>query len=125
MLHGCRPETSGAPVCCSRVPDKPCRVSLQQCMSDGKSIVMEGVHLDPGLYLYEFGRHSPAHALREGPDAAVQPLPSTAHASEGNARPAHAHDQQSQQPAGRRPGLRVEVHGGDEEHPRCAGGLLA
>lgn len=91
-------------------------------MSDGKSIVMEGVHLDPGLYLYEFGRHSPAHALREGPDAAVQPLPGTPHAAEGNSQPAYADEEDKQQQAGPRPGLglRVEVEDGDEEHPRCS-----
>jgi len=28
-----------------------------QCVRDGKSFVIEGLHLDPGLYLHEFGRH--------------------------------------------------------------------
>lgn len=32
-----------------------------QCIVDGKSIIMEGMHLDPGLYLYEFARYSQAH----------------------------------------------------------------
>ena len=32
-----------------------------QCILDGKSIIMEGMHLDPGLYLYEFARYSQAH----------------------------------------------------------------
>ena len=32
-----------------------------QCLLDGKSIIMEGMHLDPGLYLYEFARYSQAH----------------------------------------------------------------
>ena len=32
-----------------------------QCLTDGKSIIMEGMHLDPGLYLYEFARYSQAH----------------------------------------------------------------
>ena len=34
-----------------------------QCIRDGKSIIMEGLHLDPGLYLYEFGRYGQAHLL--------------------------------------------------------------
>ena len=32
-----------------------------QCIVDGKSIIIEGMHLDPGLYLYEFARYSQAH----------------------------------------------------------------
>lgn len=32
-----------------------------QCIVDGKSVIMEGMHLDPGLYLYEFARYSQAH----------------------------------------------------------------
>lgn len=32
-----------------------------QCISDGKSIIMEGMHLDPSLYLYEFARSGQAH----------------------------------------------------------------
>ena len=35
--------------------------SAAQCLTDGKSIIMEGMHLDPGLYLYEFARYSQAH----------------------------------------------------------------
>lgn len=35
--------------------------STVQCLTDGKSIIMEGMHLDPGLYLYEFARYSQAH----------------------------------------------------------------
>jgi hypothetical protein len=31
----------------------PCRL---QCIQDGKSIILEGLHLDPGLYLHEFGQ---------------------------------------------------------------------
>ena len=27
-----------------------------QCTKDGKSFIMEGLHLEPGMYLYEFGR---------------------------------------------------------------------
>lgn len=96
-------------------------------MSDGKSIVMEGLHLDPGLYLYEFGRHSPAHALREGTEPTMQPLPRISpHASEGSGRSAHAGEQEQQQQAGPGPGLRVEVDCGDEEqHPRCGEALSA
>ena len=36
-------------------PEAECAV---QCLTDGKSIIMEGMHLDPGLYLYEFARYS-------------------------------------------------------------------
>ena len=32
-----------------------------QCLLDGKSIIIEGMHLDPGLYLYEFAHYSQAH----------------------------------------------------------------
>lgn len=39
-------------------PEAKCAV---QCLTDGKSIIMEGMHLDPGLYLYEFARYSQAH----------------------------------------------------------------
>jgi len=31
-------------------------VLCAQCVVDGKSIIIEGLHLDPGLYLNEFGR---------------------------------------------------------------------
>lgn len=30
---------------------------LGKCVRDGKSFIIEGLHLDPGRYLYEFGRH--------------------------------------------------------------------
>ena len=33
-----------------------------QCMRDGKSMIMEGVHLDPGLYMAEFGKYGLIHA---------------------------------------------------------------
>ncbi|EIE20940.1 hypothetical protein COCSUDRAFT_54287 [Coccomyxa subellipsoidea C-169] len=39
--------------------------SLFKCISDGKSIIMEGMHLDPSLYLYEFARFGQAH-LKSG-----------------------------------------------------------
>lgn len=32
-----------------------------QCIADGKSIIMEGMHLDPSLYMYEFARFGQAH----------------------------------------------------------------
>jgi hypothetical protein len=37
-----------------------------QCIADGKSIIIEGMHLDPGLYLYEFGHHGQAHLRDNG-----------------------------------------------------------
>jgi hypothetical protein len=37
-----------------------------QCIVDGKSIIIEGMHLDPGLYLYEFGHHGQAHLRDKG-----------------------------------------------------------
>ena len=46
---------SGAPAKCTEA------VYAVQCLTDGKSIIMEGMHLDPGLYLYEFARYSQAH----------------------------------------------------------------
>ena len=35
-----------------------------QSIRDGKPIIIEGLHLDPGLYLYEFGKYGVAHLLR-------------------------------------------------------------
>ena len=32
-----------------------------QTIRDGKSIIIEGLHLDPGLYLYEFGKYGIRH----------------------------------------------------------------
>ena len=32
-----------------------------QTIRDGKSIIIEGLHLDPGLYLYEFGKYGISH----------------------------------------------------------------
>lgn len=34
---------------------------LVKTIRDGKSIIIEGLHLDPGLYLYEFGRYGIRH----------------------------------------------------------------
>lgn len=34
---------------------------LLKCMRDGKSMIVEGSHLDPGLFLYEFGRYGVHH----------------------------------------------------------------
>ncbi|BDA48634.1 probable 2-phosphoglycerate kinase at N-terminal half [Coccomyxa sp. Obi] len=56
--------------------------SLFKCIGDGKSIIMEGMHLDPSLYLYEFARFGQAHlknaALTTGDSvpAGVSELPS-------------------------------------------------
>lgn len=32
-----------------------------QTIRDGKSIIIEGLHLDPGLYLHEFGKYGISH----------------------------------------------------------------
>ncbi|KAK9837746.1 hypothetical protein WJX74_004123 [Apatococcus lobatus] len=37
---------------------------LTKSIRDGKPIIIEGLHLDPGLYLYEFGKYGVAHLLR-------------------------------------------------------------
>lgn len=34
---------------------------MLQTVKDGKSIIIEGFHLDPGLYLYEFGKYGVGH----------------------------------------------------------------
>lgn len=34
---------------------------LAKTVKDGKSIIIEGFHLDPGLYLYEFGKYGVGH----------------------------------------------------------------
>ena len=34
---------------------------MLQTVKDGKSILIEGFHLDPGLYLYEFGKYGVGH----------------------------------------------------------------
>lgn len=89
-------------------------------MSDGKSIVMEGMHLDPGLYLYEFGRHSqlagqPAHDGSRAA-AATQPLHAAAApdrdvgSAASKPRPAQA--------------LRVDVDGADGGVDRCRTALF-
>ena len=40
----------------SRVVRRAIDGDLVKCISDGKSIIIEGLHLDPGLYISEFGR---------------------------------------------------------------------
>lgn len=37
-----------------------------QTIRDGKSIIIEGLHLDPGLYLYEFGKYGIRHLHSRG-----------------------------------------------------------
>ncbi|KAK9831529.1 hypothetical protein WJX81_006265 [Elliptochloris bilobata] len=49
-----------------RVVRKGVDGDLHKCIRDGKSIIMEGLHLDPGLYLHEFGRYGQAHLLERG-----------------------------------------------------------
>ncbi|KAK9909774.1 hypothetical protein WJX75_007283 [Coccomyxa subellipsoidea] len=64
--------------------------SLFKCISDGKSIIMEGMHLDPSLYLYEFARSGQAHlrnsCFRSGdsfPAAAAHPESASSPLEEG------------------------------------------
>lgn len=52
-----------------------------QTIRDGKSIIIEGLHLDPGLYLYEFGKYGIRH-LHTRNDSL---LPSQASARQGDA----------------------------------------
>jgi hypothetical protein len=52
-----------------------------QTIRDGKSIIIEGLHLDPGLYLYEFGKYGIRH-LHTRSDSLV---PSQASARQGDA----------------------------------------
>lgn len=40
----------------SRIMRRALDGDLVKCIGDGKSIIIEGLHLDPGLYLSEFGR---------------------------------------------------------------------
>jgi len=65
--------------------------TLSQCIRDGKSIIIEGLHLDPGLFLHEFGdpRGEPALLQAGSLDpplldvpAAAAPKPSAAAAAE-------------------------------------------
>lgn len=45
-----------APCVASHCPAPPAPAALPtQCIRDGKSIIIEGLHLDPGLFLSEFG----------------------------------------------------------------------
>lgn len=52
-----------------------------QTIRDGKSIIIEGLHLDPGLYLYEFGKYGIRH-LHTRSDSL---LPSQASTRQGDA----------------------------------------
>ena len=40
--------------------------SIPQTIRDGKPIIIEGTHIDPGLYLYEFGHHGICHLQERG-----------------------------------------------------------
>jgi hypothetical protein len=52
---------------------------------------MEGLHLDPGLYLYEFGRYGQAHLLdRPPPPSAAQLAPGPAPPAEPGRSDMHA-----------------------------------
>ena len=52
-------QSTAQPHCRTTGPftsNSPLRPALQT-LKDGKPIIIEGLHLDPGLYLDEFGRH--------------------------------------------------------------------
>ncbi|KAK9815940.1 hypothetical protein WJX72_012313 [[Myrmecia] bisecta] len=46
-----------------RIVRKGVEGDLIKAIRDGKSIIIEGLHLDPGLYLYEFGRYGLMHLM--------------------------------------------------------------
>lgn len=48
-----------------------------QTIRDGKSIIIEGLHLDPGLYLHEFGKYGISH-LHTRSDSMLPAQPDTA-----------------------------------------------
>lgn len=52
-----------------------------QTIRDGKSIIIEGLHLDPGLYLYEFGKYGIGH-LHTRNDSMLPGQPDTAQQQE-------------------------------------------
>ena len=52
-------------------------VPFVQTIRDGKSIIIEGLHLDPGLYLYEFGKYGIGH-LHTRNDSMLPGQPDTA-----------------------------------------------
>ena len=54
-----------------------------QSIRDGKPIIIEGLHLDPGLYLYEFGKYGVAHLLRNSSLSSGSDMPKL-HQSDGN-----------------------------------------
>ena len=59
-------------------PNTPPRTPpLPQCIRDGKSIIIEGLHIDPGLFLLEFGDP------RGGGSPVTQPEPGGAQQDEG------------------------------------------
>lgn len=65
----------------------PCCVDLHnppfalQTIRDGKSIIIEGLHLDPGLYLYEFGKYGIRH-LHSRADSLLPSQQSNTHQDE-------------------------------------------
>jgi hypothetical protein len=48
-----------------------------QTIRDGKSVIIEGMHIDPGLYLYEFGRYGLHHLQGGLPRGDGGPPPTT------------------------------------------------
>lgn len=58
-----------------------CACAFVQTIRDGKSIIIEGLHLDPGLYLYEFGKYGIGH-LHTRNDSMLPGQPDTAQQQE-------------------------------------------
>jgi hypothetical protein len=49
-----------------------------QCIRDGKSIIVEGLHLDPGLYLSEFQQYRGPRSITPNPVPPLKPqMPSS------------------------------------------------
>lgn len=54
-------------------------MSHVQTIRDGKSIIIEGLHLDPGLYLYEFGKYGIRHLVHSRADGLLPSQQSMLH----------------------------------------------
>lgn len=60
-----------------------------QTVRDGKSIIIEGLHLDPGLYLHEFGKDGIRH-LHSRADSMLPSQQSMIQTDDTLAEPANA-----------------------------------
>ncbi len=84
-LHASCSERQSTYTCTAQFPTASYAKVIDHCcvqtIRDGKSIIIEGLHLDPGLYLYEFGKYGIRH-LHSRSDSW---LPSQASAKQGDA----------------------------------------